>query len=215
ATYTRGAHVLIGAGPANCAAEAQGRGCEQFGALLYPRPRPGYECGAGGLICSVRCPAGWHDTGLTCVKPTQARPVAGIPQCGSALQYQAGLCYRQCSPGYDGVGVVCWGRCDKDHPVDCGALCGRTEADCAQAIIEQIVSVLEVIANVASTVLTAGTSTCATAGANAAKQAAQASGKAAIGSAAKQMAKNVTKDTIRATIIKQMKSIGKDIAKNQ
>src|SRR5690606_34504395 len=84
ATYTRGTHTLIADGPSNCQREAQGRGCEQIGLLLYAKPRPGYTC--AGVVCTVRCPPGWHDTGATCVKPTQGRPVAGIPQCGSGLQ---------------------------------------------------------------------------------------------------------------------------------
>ena len=210
-TYSRGTHTLILDGPANCAREAEGRGCEQFGALLYPKPRPGYNCGPGGLVCSAACPAGWNDTGLTCVKPTVGRPVAGVPACASGLEYQAGLCYRPCAASYDGVGVVCWGKCDAAHPVDCGALCGRTQSECAVAILEMITSVLEVVANVVSTVGTAG----ATSGASAAAQSARASGKATIGNAVRRAGLSASnKVAIRATLLKLAKDAGKTLAQD-
>ena len=208
-TYSRSTHTLILSGPADCQAASEGRGCEQFVALLYPRPRPGFQCGDAGVICSAVCPAGMPDQGLFCAKvPARQRTVA-LPSCSGALQADAGLCYSGCQTEYKGVGPVCWGNCPKaTHPVDCGALCGRTEKDCADAIIAQIVSVFEVIGNVASTIATLGAGTAAT-------SAARAGAKATIGGAVKNAAlSSAKKAIIKANLIKLLRDTGKSMAES-
>jgi Calcineurin-like phosphoesterase len=44
--------------------------------------------------------------------------------CNHGKEYDAGLCYERCRPGYDGVGPVCWGECP-DGYTDDGALCRK------------------------------------------------------------------------------------------
>lgn len=53
--------------------------------------------------------------GCTCTRGDQSFAkssygrTAGSPMvCGSGLQMDAGLCYKPCDPGYQGVGPVCW-----------------------------------------------------------------------------------------------------------
>ncbi len=202
-TYGRNAFVMIGNGPSDCAREAQGRGCEQFGLLLYPRPKPGYKCGDAGLVCTGVCPAGMPDHGLFCGKmQAQGRGVGTIPQCDSTKQYDAGLCYPGCGAGYTGVGPVCWGQCPATQPVRCGMGCATTEKACAENIEDQVMSVVEAVINVAETVGTAGASTVAkSAGAGFAKMGAK-------------FTANVTKDTVKDVVIKVAKKAGKSVADN-
>lgn len=46
-----------------------------------------------------------------CWKGSYGRGAGKIPSdCDDGWQYQAGLCYRKCAPGYYGVSFVCWGE---------------------------------------------------------------------------------------------------------
>ncbi|PSC67508.1 Arabinogalactan endo-1,4-beta-galactosidase isoform A [Micractinium conductrix] len=36
--------------------------------------------------------------------------------------YDAGLCYKRCAPGYDGVGPICWSQCPQGY-ISCGTFC--------------------------------------------------------------------------------------------
>lgn len=56
-------------------------------------------------------------TGEECNNPVQPSPKvsygrgAGTPMvCGPNEEYDAGLCYQPCNPGYNGVGPVCWAQ---------------------------------------------------------------------------------------------------------
>ncbi|NJP10556.1 MAG: hypothetical protein HC866_14640 [Leptolyngbyaceae cyanobacterium RU_5_1] len=47
-----------------------------------------------------------------------------LPTCNSGQEYDAGLCYSKCDPGYKGVGPVCWKSCPDGYKDD-GALCRK------------------------------------------------------------------------------------------
>ena len=81
--------------------------------------------------CSV-CPAGFQNDGCFCridawifAKPSYGRGVGGVPtECSLLREYDAGLCYRPCRAGFNGVGPVCWGTCPAGYD-DHGATCYR------------------------------------------------------------------------------------------
>ena len=67
-----------------------------------------------------------------------------FPKGGSCFgdeESDAGLCYKRCNAGYDGVGPVCWQQCDNSM-VKCGAACAKTDAECAMAVAGQVVAPL-------------------------------------------------------------------------
>ncbi len=143
---------------------------------------------------------------LSCAK----KVLVGNPQlgtCAAGQQRDAGLCYAGCKPAYGGVGPVCWGQCPATHPVSCGGGCAKTQDACALNTTDQVLSVLEVVANVGLAVATAGTSTAATAGAKAGATA----GKVAMKNGAK-FAGRITKQEAIAIIKKQAKEAGKELA---
>lgn len=176
--------------------------CEKNGAIVYPKCKPGYT-NFGCCICrpkKVDCSdmAGQFD--LSCAKKSYTRKTltAGCP---AGQENDAGLCYAKCKPGYDGVGPVCWGSCPASHPVNCGASCAATAADCAGAVTDQVVSVVDVAANIALAVVTAGggnaIKTSVSTGAKAvkvgAKKAAQIGAKQGLKTAAKGLKKGAKK----------------------
>jgi hypothetical protein len=186
------------------------QGCEKNGALWYPKCASGYK-NVGCCICRPTTPncealglGGRFD--LSCAKKVRiGDPTPGI--CGAGQQLDVGLCYTNCKTGYSGVGPVCWGQCPTTHPVNCGAGCATTTAACAENTTDQVLSVLEVVANVGLAVATAGTSTAATAGAKAAATGA----KTAVKTGAKTTAK-ITKSAAIEVIKKQAKEAGKELS---
>ena len=125
--------------PPFCWLESQGRGAgtvpdqcppghERNGALCYPVCNAGYY--GDGPVCWQPCPAGSIDDGVTCrrdavvqAKPSYGRGAGTVPgSCGGGQQYDAGLCYPACAPGYYGVGPVCWQSCPSGY-ADHGASC--------------------------------------------------------------------------------------------
>ena len=188
-----------------------GRGaCEMSDAMAYPKCQPGYKafgccicrpevpnCGALGLNAGVD---------LSCAK----RVVVGSPDVGSCAPGQdrdAGLCYPGCKAAFGGAGPVCWGQCPSTHPVSCGAGCAKSQNACAQNTADQVMSVLEVVANVGLAVVTAGGSTAVTAGvkggATAAKVAAQTGSR---------FATRITRQEAVAIIKKNAKEAGKELS---
>jgi hypothetical protein len=201
-----------------CRADGNPQGCEMNGAIAYPKCKPGYRA-VGCCICRPEvpnCAALGMNQGvdLSCAK----KVVVGDPQAGSCAggqQRDAGLCYPGCKPGFAGTGPVCWGQCPSTHPVACAGGCAKTQSACAQATTDQVLSVLEVVANVALAVATAGGSTAATAGAKGAATA----GKAAAASGSKvalqgggRFAARITKQEAVAIIKKQAKEAGKELS---
>ena len=78
------------------------------------------------------CPKDYTNDGLTCRKdvvvqgkPSYGRGVGTPPKsCKENEDYDAGLCYAECKPGYKGVGPVCWGKCETGYHDD-GATCRK------------------------------------------------------------------------------------------
>lgn len=128
------------------------QGCEQNGAIIYPKCRSGYTA-FGSNICrptQPNCQALGLNNGidLSCAK----KVTIGDPKpfvCKTGLQGDAGLCYTGCRASYDGVGPVCWGQCPTGY-VACGAGCATSELFCAEIIGNQVFSTLSLAANVAS-----------------------------------------------------------------
>ncbi len=159
---------------------------------------PWYDvCGLTFSRGCSQCPAGYTNDGCTCrrdvhifAKNSYGRGAGNLMSCGGSQEYDAGLCYPQCGSGFDGVGPVCWGMCQGDYPVQCGAGCAKSDAACAEALTEQITAPFEALANIASLVLTMGGSAAVTIPAKTALSVAQ---KAAL----KASLKTVIKETAR------------------
>lgn len=191
------------------------QGCEKNGQIIYPLCKDGYKA-FGANLCTPECPAGFSDTGATCLKPKQERGAGTIPGCPSGQENDGGLCYPTCKAGFDGVGPVCWQECKGSTPYGCGAGCvskkrpagapsrgaaafGKGD-ECTRVIGEQVMSVL----NVAATILTVGTGS--------------------LKSVSKEMLKNSiadaviegeTKAAVKAAIKKQFLDAGQTITENQ
>jgi hypothetical protein len=173
--------------------------CEMNGAIAYPKCRPGFHQ-VGCCICSPDCPNGLIDSGATCTKNSYGRGVGTIPTCSSNLQYDAGLCYQPAKKGYTGVGPVAWGNCPASSPVNCGAGCAASDAECAEAIQGQVMSVLEMVQTVVETVATAGVGTAV---------------KAGVKTTVKNFAAKLTKDQVRKKIKDELKEQAKSMAESQ
>ncbi len=61
---------------------------------------------------------------IACYKKTTTRGVGTIPICGDNLDKDAGLCYKKCPDGFNGVGPVCWKPCPEGYHND-GATCRK------------------------------------------------------------------------------------------
>lgn len=126
------------------------------------------QCGLTFARGCSTCPAGYRNDGCTCrrdvsmfYKHSYGRGAGAPRSCDPSLQSDAGLCYNYCSPGYSGVGPVCWGQCPASLPVACGAGCAASEADCAEKVISQVEASLEMAGNIASAVMSFGGSAAA------------------------------------------------------
>lgn len=129
--------------------KANPQGCQKSGEIIYPKCKPGYKA-VGCCVCSPICPSGMTDIGVSCQKKSYGR-TAGKPMvCSSGLENDAGLCYQRCRANYKGVGPVCWKRCPKNQPVDCGAGCAKSTADCVEKTANQVTAVAEFAANIIS-----------------------------------------------------------------
>jgi len=91
---------------------AHGKGnCEKYGLIVYPKCRSGFkpiEC----CICRPATPncgsLGFNNgIDLSCAKKITIGDPKSM-ECGSGLDYDAGLCYKGCNIGYNGIGPVCW-----------------------------------------------------------------------------------------------------------
>ena len=108
-----------------------------------------------GLFCALTsegksAPAGFKGTFLNPMKNSYSRQVGIIPTgCGSGKVFDAGLCYRECSAGYNGVGPVCWGNPPSGWS-QCGMGAARTDAACASAVFDQVSSVGLLAFNIAT-----------------------------------------------------------------
>jgi len=79
-------------------------------------------------------------------------------------EYDAGLCYPKCKPGYHGIGPVCWQSCPSGLPTDCGAGCAKDKTTCASTLKDQILGPIVLAANLATLGMAATASTAVKAG---------------------------------------------------
>jgi hypothetical protein len=177
--------------------------CEKNGLIVYPKCNAGYRA-VGCCVCSPVCPNGLIDSGATCTKNTEGRGAGTLPTCSTGLQYDAGLCYQPAKAGYTGVGPVAWGNCPPASPVNCGAGCAATDAECANAIKDQVLSVLEMVVTIVETAVTGG-----------AGSALKAGFKAGMKTTIKNFASKLTKDQVRKKIKEVVTDAGKTIAEAQ
>ena len=106
--------------------------CQKQGLIFYAKCKSGYT--NIGLICRPKQPnckalglGGQLD--LSCAKVVKiGNPVTGV--CGSRQEKDAGLCYKNCKAGYDGVGPVCWADKPKGW-VNCGMGAAKDSKTCA------------------------------------------------------------------------------------
>lgn len=142
--------------------------CQKQGLIFYAKCKPGYT--NIGLICRPKQPncrklglGGQLD--LSCAKLVKiGNPKTGI--CNSRQEEDAGLCYKNCKSGYDGVGPVCWADKPKGW-VNCGMGAAKDSKTCASIIFGQVAAVGEMALFIGSL----GTSSGATAGAKGASSA--------------------------------------------
>lgn len=168
------------------------QGCEKSGEIMYPRCKTGFHA-VGCCICSPDCPSGMTDAGVSCAKPQGINRGVGIlpTQCENG-ENNAGLCYPNCKSGFNGVGPVCWGNvCPSEFPVECGMSCSVSQSACVEGIFGQVLTPFEVVVNVTGMVVSGGGSAVATVG-----------------------ARNAVKTISKATIKKELKKIGKNLAED-
>ncbi|QJR15385.1 hypothetical protein [Usitatibacter palustris] len=185
------------------------QGCEMNGAMAYPKCASGFK-NVGCCICSPSCPSGFTDTGATCTKPTQTRGAGTIPTaCDSGKENTAGLCYNECKwKGSAGWGPVCWRQCPKSAPVECGLGCAANLPECAAAMLEQTMSVMDLVITIAMEVQTGGASF--------AFKSMTSGGKTAFIAAAKAMIKSkAVKMVNRQEVVKVLKSQFKSASESQ
>jgi len=151
-----------------CHRDHPAHGCEMWGAIAYPKCRPGYS-NFGCCICRPN-PFNCESLGfgpnldISCPK----RIIIGDPlpmSCRAGLEMQGGLCYVPCRTGYTGVGPVCWLPAPRNW-VECGMGAAKDSLTCAKIIGNQVFSVGMVIVNIA----TFGSSASGSAAANSASK---------------------------------------------
>lgn len=153
-----------------CASETSSLG------LSYLKCPRGYFKSKLTQRCHQKCKPGYKNIGETCHKPLSILKMksmtckAGEKKLGarcygtegtlqSCLGEQGentdGLCYPRCRPGFDGVGPLCWKRCNVGW-ADCGAGCAQTKSECGLAVADQVIAPLVVAANVVTLGVSAG-----------------------------------------------------------
>ena len=95
--------------------------------------------------CCNICNAGYIDDGCTCRRPdniilkkTKTRGAGTSLVCDSNEEYDSGLCYKSCAPGFYGIGPVCWKKCSTALPYDCGAICTLNKEKCVEATFSMV-----------------------------------------------------------------------------
>ncbi|KAG2424586.1 hypothetical protein HXX76_014467 [Chlamydomonas incerta] len=92
---------------ARCQRDNPSTGCEQSGAIIYPKCRAGFYA-FGCCVCSPQCPDGMVDSGVSCLKKSYGNGVGFPLGCAPGEEQSGGLCYTPCKAGYKGVGPACW-----------------------------------------------------------------------------------------------------------
>lgn len=183
--------------------------------MVYSNCPPSYKTAPViTSLCTPVCPSNMTDIGVSCQKSSYGRGVGHIPDCGGNTPVKdAGLCYKRCNAGYNGVGPVCWGSCPAGW-TDCGAMCGRSRAACVTAIGNQVTSTGMAAAMITTDAVTAGAATGATAAAGVAESTAEQAGKVAAKVAAEEAAKATLKSQVRNLLAKGVKSAAFKLAFN-
>ncbi|MGH8029645.1 MAG: hypothetical protein ACREO3_06905, partial [Arenimonas sp.] len=164
AEYTRGAGYAIWS-EGSCEEEAGKGQCELSGALYYPKCKAGYTgyafvCRPDTPNCAALGLGGQFD--LSCAKNVVIGD-PGVGSCGPGEEEDAGLCYRQCEPGYSGVGPVCWAGTPNNW-VGCGMGAAKDDMTCASIVIGQVQTVGQLAFNIASLGSGTGASKAASSG---------------------------------------------------
>jgi hypothetical protein len=202
--YGRGSGYAIWS-QGQCNSDNPSVGCEQNGAMWYPRCQAGFHA-VGCCVCSPDCPSRWGDTGTGCTKPTYTRGAgAPISACSAGMQQSGLLCYTPCKTGYQMVGPVCWDqKCPAAYPVQCGASCAVSSDACAISTESQVLTPIQVITNVIGIALTGGASAgaevAAEAGAEGAETAAKTAAEAGISASLKAAAQKAGKNLSEAAV---------------
>jgi hypothetical protein len=168
-------HGLLCNNPSAVYSRAHSPGCQWVSSTSYWPHWAGLEC--GGSICSSQnkediagqcyeyCPSGYDTIGFLCSANCQALGFEGglapsctqhvklspgmtKAQCAPGYEEDAGLCYKQCPDGMDGVGPVCWGGppiVNGAQWVDCGMGAAADDFTCASVTADQVISVGETI----------------------------------------------------------------------
>lgn len=117
---------------------------EKDAGLCYGACKPGFK--GVGPVCWKKCPSGYHDDGATCrrdahivKKDSYGRGAGTVPKsCPAGQHFDAGLCYSACTPGYKGIGPVCWPECKNlsakgiKVTTECGAACSTDRDACSK-----------------------------------------------------------------------------------
>lgn len=75
-----------------------GKECEKYGLLWYPKCPEGYST-LGGLLCEAGCPAGMSDAGQQCAKKSYARQNPHPMVCPPGKEQEGFMCYDPCGSG--------------------------------------------------------------------------------------------------------------------
>jgi hypothetical protein len=183
-------------------------GMDAMGLLCYPQCEHVYpgqgRTSFGCCLCKVDCAKVGYKSGIgpSCRKKIiltstglgsgAGRPLS--PKCDAHMENDAGLCYKKCRDGFDGVGPVCWGMPPTGW-VGCGMGAAKDAATCGSAIADMVLGPLEIIAFAASF----GSSTAATAPAKAAAKAAKGAAKELAEKGTESLVKQVGKQVLETT----------------
>ena len=118
-SYGRGGGYVIWDGDV-CQRDNPQTGCEQYGALWYPKCRANFHA-VGCCVCSPDCPSGMTDIGASCAKKSYGRGAGSPLVCPAGTENQSSLCYNLCPSGYTGNGPLCYQNCAADKR-PCGDL---------------------------------------------------------------------------------------------
>lgn len=106
-----------------------------------------------GLFCALKTPSvpsGYNGlSGLDLVKKSYGRGVGSPMICAAGKQYDAGLCYKSCKSGHNGVGPICWMTCPGTK-TECGAGCADSGISCITNTAQMVISPVMLALNIAS-----------------------------------------------------------------
>jgi len=115
--------VCLNKATERCIADNKDVGCEQWGAIIYPKCKNGFY-NVACCICEEYCPEGFRDDGLYCAKPAAYGRGAGYPwEIGDELNLDAAR--KRCEKDYPDTGCEQWGliiypKCEEGyHNVGC------------------------------------------------------------------------------------------------